>query len=36
MTDNIFWATAWNNGEWRASGAGYGLKVSVGDRDRFF
>lgn len=36
MTDNSFSATAWNNGEWHASGAGYGLKVSVADRDRFF
>jgi len=28
--------TAWNNGEYRQSGAGYGLKISVDDRDRFF
>ena len=36
MTDNAFLATAWNNGQWHAGGAGYGLKVSVADRDRFF
>ena len=29
-------ATAWNNGAHHASGAGYGLKVSVADRDRYF
>ena len=27
---------AWNNGKHRSSGAGYGLKVSVSDRDRYF
>ena len=36
MTDTTFSATAWNNGRWHKSGAGYGLKVSVSDRDRFF
>ena len=36
MTDTRFSGTAWNNGRWHASGAGYGLKVSVADRDRFF
>ena len=36
MTDTRFPATAWNNGNWHASGAGYGLKVSVADRDWFF
>ena len=36
MTDTKFPATAWNNGQWHPSGAGYGLKVSVADRDRFF
>ena len=36
MTDIKFSATAWNNGQWHAGGAGYGLKVSVADRDRFF
>jgi len=29
-------ATAWSNGSPRASGAGYGLKISRRDRDRFF
>lgn len=29
-------ATAWNNGSHSASGAGYGLRVSVDDRDRYF
>lgn len=27
---------AWNNGEHKASGAGYGVKLSVDDRDSFF
>jgi hypothetical protein len=27
---------AWNNGEHKASGAGYGVKLSVEDRDSFF
>ncbi|HEY2499763.1 MAG TPA: hypothetical protein VGK24_22100 [Candidatus Angelobacter sp.] len=28
--------TGWNNGDWNRSGAGYGLKVSLRDRDRHF
>jgi len=28
--------TAWNNGRQLSSGAGYGLKVPIGDRDRHF
>ena len=36
MTNDSFSATAWNNGQWHVGGAGYGLKVSVADRDRFF
>ncbi len=28
--------TAWNNGAHHDSGAGYGLKIRVEDRDRFF
>ena len=28
--------TAWNNGDWHATGAGYGVKVRPEDRDRFF
>ena len=36
MTNKAFSATAWNNGQWHASGAGYGLKLAVADRDRFF
>ena len=28
-------ATAWNNGSHHASGAGYGLRVSGEDRDRY-
>jgi hypothetical protein len=28
--------TAWNNGKHLATGAGYGLKVPVIDRDRYF
>ena len=29
-------AKAWNNGQHHASGAGYGIKLSPEDRDRFF
>ena len=36
VTRSSFPATAWNNGHWHTTGAGYGLKVSVADRDRFF
>ena len=28
--------TAWNNGAHHASGAGYGFKIDVTDRDRYF
>ena len=28
--------TAWNNGSHHSSGAGYGLRISVADRDQFF
>lgn len=28
--------TAWNNGVHHSSGAGYGLKVAIEDRDRYF
>jgi hypothetical protein len=28
--------TAWSNGSPRSSGAGYGLRVSSADRDRYF
>ncbi len=28
--------TAWNNGGHRSTGAGYGLKISSEDRERFF
>lgn len=27
--------TAWNNGQHAASSAGYGLKISISDRDRY-
>ncbi len=36
MINESFPATAWNNGKWRTSGAGYGIRVSTNDRDRFF
>ena len=36
MSGTSFTATAWNNGQWHARGAGYGLKLSVPDRDRHF
>jgi hypothetical protein len=29
-------STAWNNGSFHSSGAGYGFKVPIDDRDRFF
>jgi len=28
--------TAWNNGKHSSTGAGYGFKISLEDRDRFF
>jgi hypothetical protein len=28
--------TAWNNGSYTTSGAGYGVKLDASDRDRFF
>jgi|HubBroStandDraft_1064217.scaffolds.fasta_scaffold3690907_1 hypothetical protein len=28
--------TAWSNGKFHLSGAGYGFKVSIQDRDRYF
>ena len=28
--------TAWNNGQHHTTGAGYGFKLSIEDRDRFF
>ena len=33
---NGFTATAWNNGSWSRTGAGYGLKITSEDRDRHF
>jgi len=37
MTDRatLLW-TAWNNGKHHSSGAGYGFKVPIHDRDRHF
>ena len=32
----MFVGTAWNNGSYRMSGAGYGIKLNPGDRDRYF
>jgi hypothetical protein len=29
-------ATGWNNGQARSTGAGYGLRISAGDRDQWF
>lgn len=34
--ENIMIVTAWNNGTPLKSGAGYGLKLDAGDRDRIF
>jgi len=28
--------TGWNNGDWNASGAGYGVRISRLDRDKHF
>jgi hypothetical protein len=28
--------TAWNNGDWNKSGAGYGIRINRADRDMFF
>ena len=28
--------TAWNNGKYHKTGAGYGFKVSIEDRDKYF
>lgn len=36
MGQQYFIATAWNNGQQSDTGAGYGLKISSSDRDRFF
>jgi hypothetical protein len=35
MTKRTFMAVAWNNGSYHATGAGYGLKISVADRDAY-
>src|SRR2546421_12951737 len=35
-TGRPMWVTAWSNGQPRASGAGYGLRVARADRDRYF
>lgn len=29
-------ASGWNNRRWRPSGAGYGIRISREDRDRYF
>ena len=31
----LIW-TAWNNGRWHSSGAGYGFKIRPADRDQWF
>ena len=36
MRHEAFIGTAWNNGCPKGSGAGYGLRIPVADRDRFF
>jgi hypothetical protein len=36
MPESGFVAVAWNNGSYRSTGAGFGLKVSRDDRDRYF
>ena len=32
----MFVGTAWNNGSYRMSGAGYGIKLNPRNRDRYF
>ena len=36
MVVRVIRAIAWTNGSQRSSGAGYGIKISRHDRDRFF
>jgi len=36
MSDSGFIGTAWNNGGWKISGAGYGIKITARDRDHWF
>ena len=36
MSGHEFLAKAWSNGQRSSSGAGYGLRISAADRDRFF
>ena len=36
METRGFEATAWINGRWSRTGAAYGLKIPIGDRNRFF
>lgn len=36
MSGHAFLANAWSNGQRGSSGAGYGLRISAADRDRFF
>ena len=36
MNEREIVVTAWNNGKHHRTGAGYGLKLSVQDRDNFF
>jgi hypothetical protein len=31
-----FICSAWNNGQHESTGAGYGLKIPVADRDKYF
>ena len=36
MKRKSFVVTAWNDGRWSPTGGGYGLKVPIEDRNRFF
>ena len=36
MKREFFIATAWNDGRWSPTGGGYGLKIPIEDRDKFF
>jgi hypothetical protein len=36
MREVRMYVTAWSNGRPLRTGAGYGIRLSVGDRDRFF
>ena len=36
MPPSSFIATGWNNDRWSPTGAGYGLRIPIEDRDKYF